>query len=129
MRVDGTDPLAVGRIQDQTSRSEVQRLTEVTPDIQIRRREEAIRGQEVPQRSKGENYSEKLEEAVREANRATEAANINLRFQVHEESERVMMLVFDMEKNEVIKEIPPEDLLNLIGQIQEMIGLLLDERR
>ncbi len=129
MRVDGTEPLAVGRIQDQTARSEVQRLTEVTPDVQARRREEAIRGREVPQEGESRNYTERLEEAVKEANRATEETNINLRFRLHEESERVMMLVFDIEKNEVIREIPPEDLLNLIGQIQEMIGLLLDERR
>jgi len=39
----------------------------------------------------------------------------------------MMVQVYDREDNEVIREIPPERVLNLVAQIQQMIGLLLDE--
>ncbi len=70
-----------------------------------------------------------VEEALRQANLATEAVNVSLRFQVHDSSERMMVQVVDINTNRVIKEIPPEELLDLVGNIREMIGVLLDEKR
>jgi len=70
-----------------------------------------------------------LTEALQQANLATEAVKVGLRFQFHESSDRMLVKVIDVEKNKVIKEIPPEKLLDLVGQIREMIGVLLDEKR
>lgn len=67
--------------------------------------------------------------ALDSMNRTTEAFNVGLRFQLHEESERIMVQVVDRASDEVIKEIPPEHLLKLAAQIQDMIGLLLDTKR
>jgi len=55
--------------------------------------------------------------------------NIGLRFSIHQETERLVVQVYDRRDNEVIREIPPEKVLNLVAQIQQMIGLLLDEQR
>lgn len=72
-------------------------------------------------RSTMEKYIEKLNQAV-------ELAEKSLRFTLHEESERMQVLVVDTETQEVIKEIPPEKVLDVIGRIREMVGILLDER-
>ncbi len=128
MKIDGIDPLIINKIQDQTSKPQVQKSGGIFADTQLKKRQEVIRGK-VPPREENQNYSEEVQEAVKQANKAAEAVNTSLRFQVHEKSERIMVEVVDLKRNEVIKEIPPEKLLNLIGQIQEIIGLLLDEKR
>jgi flagellar protein FlaG len=40
-----------------------------------------------------------------------------------------MVQVVNLENNEVIKEIPPEKILNVVAQIQNIIGLFVDTRR
>lgn len=72
---------------------------------------------------------ENMEKTLRQINQTTEAFNVGLRFKVHEESDRMMVQIIDTEKNEVLKEIPPEKVLNLAAQIQNMIGVLLDTKR
>jgi flagellar protein FlaG len=37
--------------------------------------------------------------------------------------------VVDVQQDEIIREIPPEKVLNAVAQIQSLIGILLDERR
>lgn len=55
--------------------------------------------------------------------------NRRLDFRIHEETHRVVVKVIDTETDKVIKEIPPEQILQLAARIQEMIGLLVDEER
>lgn len=50
-----------------------------------------------------------------------------LRFVVHDKTERLMVQVLDVETEEVIREIPPEEMLDLVSRIHEMIGLFIDE--
>jgi len=50
-----------------------------------------------------------------------------LRFRLHEDTDRLIVQVLDAETLEVIREIPPEELLDLASRIHEMIGLFIDE--
>ncbi|MDW7651577.1 MAG: flagellar protein FlaG [Bacillota bacterium] len=102
------------------------RAAEPTANSQAKKRETAIQG-----KSPAEEVlaPEEMEQTVEQLNQTTEAFNIQLRFKLHEASERIMVQVVDTESEEVIKEIPPEKLLNLAAQIQDMIGLLLDAKR
>lgn len=68
-----------------------------------------------------------LERIADGLNRTLEAVDKRLKFLVHEETERVYVQVIDKETGEVIKEIPPEKILNLVAQLQKLIGLLIDE--
>lgn len=69
-----------------------------------------------------------LEESVEELNDTIEALHKDLKFEIHESSERMMVEVINMDNNEVIKEIPPREVLDMIGRIKEMVGLLIDEK-
>lgn len=93
-----------------------------------------------PVNNKGENTSDNLELTesisekmltgiVKEANKALVAAQRELEFSVHEKTKDIIVRVIDTETKEVIREIPPEKILDLVASILEMAGLLVDERR
>ncbi|SDL67865.1 flagellar protein FlaG [Halarsenatibacter silvermanii] len=50
-------------------------------------------------------------------------------FQIHEESNDYFIQVWDIVEDELIREIPPEDVLDLAARLDEMIGIIFDERR
>ncbi|NLU50751.1 MAG: flagellar protein FlaG [Syntrophomonadaceae bacterium] len=77
---------------------------------------------------------EQLEVAVELANKAMDISSYNLEFRIHKESGRVQVKVIDMETREVIREIPPEQMLELSASIKEMlekfhemVGVLVDK--
>jgi len=54
--------------------------------------------------------------------------NKGLDFSIHEETERLIVRVIDKETNEVIREIPPEKILDIVAQVDKLLGLIIDER-
>ncbi len=50
----------------------------------------------------------------------------DLRIKVHRETGRLMVQVISAEDGKVIREIPPEELLNLAAKMEEMVGILFD---
>lgn len=52
----------------------------------------------------------------------------NLNFSVHKASGQVMVTVTDETTGEVIREIPSSELLNLAAKLDEMVGILFDQR-
>jgi flagellar protein FlaG len=55
------------------------------------------------------------------------AFNKRLKFYVNEEIDRVIVKVIDGETDKVIKEIPPQEIQDLVARIQKAIGVLVDE--
>jgi len=55
------------------------------------------------------------------------AFNRRLKFFVNEEIDRVVVKVIDAETDKVIKEIPPQEIQDLVARIQQAIGLMVDE--
>lgn len=74
---------------------------------------------------------EELAAAAKVLNEAMQISNHYLQFKVHEESGRVQVKVIDSESKEVIREIPPERMLECSARIKDMIdemtGILVDE--
>lgn len=70
-----------------------------------------------------------LERAIDKVNHTFEIQNRSLRFKVHERTNEIMVKIIDTETKEVIREIPPEKLLDMFANMLEMAGLLVDERR
>lgn len=69
-----------------------------------------------------------VHQAVKELNQGTQIANKQLHFLVHEGTHRLMVQVIDSKTQKVIKEIPPEKVLDAAARIKEFIGVLLDEK-
>lgn len=74
--------------------------------------------------------SEKLViDAIEKANKAISGGGRKFEFSIHDKTKEIMVKVIDSETDEVIREIPPEKILDLVAKIWEMVGILVDERR
>lgn len=69
-----------------------------------------------------------LGEALEKVNDAVQMIQKGLKFQLHEDTERLMVKVVDVRTLEVIKEIPPKEILDMVAKIQKMVGLIIDEK-
>jgi flagellar protein FlaG len=67
--------------------------------------------------------------AIDKVNHTFEMQKRSLRFQIHERTNEVIVKVVDSETEEVIREIPPEKLLDMFANMLELAGLIVDERR
>ena len=50
-------------------------------------------------------------------------------FSYHEPTGRISIKVMDKETDEVIREIPPEETLEMVEKMWELAGLIVDEHR
>ena len=76
-----------------------------------------------------ENASRRIKNAVEHANKTMRHAKTKCEFSYHEETKRVSIKVIDEETEEVIREIPPEETLEMISKMWELAGLMVDEKR
>lgn len=89
--------------------------------------------QEVPnpierQQQKYNPSKEVLEKAIMDTNRIIFKDDNRFEFKVHERTGRMMVKLINKETNEVVKEIPPEKILDLVASIWDLVGVLVDER-
>ena len=54
--------------------------------------------------------------------------NVGLEFSMHEESGRTLIKVVEKDTGDLIKQIPPEEVLELIARMGDVLGILFDER-
>jgi flagellar protein FlaG len=64
---------------------------------------------------------------VEQANRQLRARNVDLRFGIHEASGAFYVRVLDPKTNEVLKTVPPEQLLDFRARLADARGILFDE--
>ena len=80
----------------------------------------------------GEHYDiseAQLIKAIEQAIKRAEGRATSLQFSVHEGTKRIAVKVLDRSTGEVIREIPPEKMLDFVAKLWEMAGILVDERR
>ena len=75
-----------------------------------------------------ERTGQRLERAVTELNRSLSPYQRHMSIGHHEAANRTMVTVYNTETNEVIREIPPERVLDAHASLLEMAGLLMDRR-
>lgn len=68
-------------------------------------------------------------ETIERANKAVQGVSTCFKFSVHKETHEIMVKVLNSETNEVIREIPPEKVLDMVAKMWEMAGIIVDERR
>jgi flagellar protein FlaG len=78
---------------------------------------------------KKEYTKEDLQDAVDTTNRLLfEQQSTHFKFEVHDRTGRVMVNLVDTKTDEIIKEMPPEKILDLVANIWELVGIIVDER-
>lgn len=69
-----------------------------------------------------------LEEAVERLNRTKELQDRGIHFSIDEDTKKVVIRIVDSSTNEVIKQIPPEEVLSIARYFNKFQGLLLNRR-
>lgn len=70
---------------------------------------------------------EMVKQAVEVMNQAMEIFNYNLQFKIHQATNQVVVKVVDKDSGEVIREIPPEQMLDMMARMRDAVGVLLDK--
>lgn len=70
--------------------------------------------------------NEKIRKAIGKMN--AQLPNSEVKFGIHEKTNRVTIKLIDKETKEVIKEFPPEKTLNMIAKCMELAGVMMDEK-
>ncbi|HWR45784.1 flagellar protein FlaG [Sporomusa sp.] len=71
---------------------------------------------------------EDLSKMTGELNKFMQLINADLKFVLHEKTQRLIVQVVDTKEQKVLKEFPPHELLDTIAGIQEYVGILLDKK-
>lgn len=71
---------------------------------------------------------EELADKVDQMNKTALIFNRKMQFQIHEETQRVMVKIINSESGEVISEIPSKKLLDMAAKMEEMVGMIFDKR-
>jgi flagellar protein FlaG len=72
---------------------------------------------------------EHLEKAISQINRSISSFDRHMQISVHQKTNRYMVKVMDTQRNEIIREIPPEKALDAFAKALELAGILIDKRR
>ncbi|MBR5422101.1 MAG: flagellar protein FlaG [Lachnospiraceae bacterium] len=70
---------------------------------------------------------DQIKSALDELNR--KQSNFISEFGIHEKTNRITVKIVDKSTKEVIKELPPEKMLDMIAKVWEYAGLVVDEKR
>ncbi|MBM7684491.1 MAG: flagellar protein FlaG [Epulopiscium sp.] len=68
-------------------------------------------------------------EAIEKANKKLNGVMAEFEFSIHEETKQIMVKVINKETKELIREIPPEKILDMVAHLWEVAGIIVDEKR
>ncbi len=88
---------------------------------------EASNALEVAEQNK-EKSEEELKEAVDKLNKTAVIFDRSLRFQIHDKTHRTMVSVVDIVQDKVIRQIPNEEVLDLVAKMDDYLGMIFDKK-
>lgn len=71
---------------------------------------------------------EQLETAISKVNNHVLGVNSQFQYRIHEGTDRIMVKLIDTESKDVIREIPPEKMLDMVAEIWKRVGLVIDNK-
>ena len=89
---------------------------------------EAVEKETLSMQPKIEESTVTLKEAVTAVNDFLKAENKTSKFVLHDGLDKYYVRLVDRKTNEVIKEIPPESLLNAFYEMKKLAGMIVDEK-
>ena len=98
------------------------RTSEASAKVDLKRQT----AQEEAPSSAPEESKAQPEELLNQIKAITEDGLYSVRFERDSNSEKTVVKIVDSETDEVIRQIPPEELLNLTKQLKELSGSIID---
>lgn len=87
-----------------------------------------ITEQSVEQAQKAETTRNQLEEAVQRVNEFVQPFNNGLQFSLDDDTGKTIVKVIDKATDEIIRQFPSEEMLNIAKAIDTMKGLLIQQK-
>jgi flagellar protein FlaG len=72
---------------------------------------------------------ENIDNIVNTLNSAAKSVNQRVSFSFDEKTDRVIIKFINGDTNEVLREIPPKEMIRLLERMHELIGMVFDESR
>ncbi|GEM_PF-5211830 len=67
-----------------------------------------------------------LDQALRKIQHTADIFNTKLSFSVHQNTHRIVVRIINSETNQVIKQIPSQEIIDVTDQIQKILGMFVD---
>jgi len=80
---------------------------------------------------KSQNSLETAQEIQRQVDQTNKLFDVNftsVKFNVHEGTDRMMIQVVDKKTEEVVREIPSEEFLDMVSRMVDYMGLMVDHK-
>ncbi len=128
MKVDGIDPTHLNKIQEYSQKAVTRESEKQNPK---QKQQDRVLNKDQQLSFWDRTSLEELEESIKKLNTTAEAFNVELRFRMDEKTKdhHIVISVIERETEQVIREIPPEQVVNMVAQIQDLIGIFVDTRR
>lgn len=65
---------------------------------------------------------------IEKANKDFVAYDRKFEFSIHEATKQIMVKIIDVTTDEVIRELPPEKVLDMVAAIWEAVGIIVDRK-
>lgn len=89
-------------------------------------------GQNVVQPVSGDESNKvdesKVKKAVEKVNKLLDESSTHVEYEVHEKFKDIIVKIVDNDTKQVIQELPPKKLLDMVAKLCEMAGLLVDKK-
>jgi flagellar protein FlaG len=72
--------------------------------------------------------TELLKDVLQVAERHFHIRNVGLEFKVHDATGRLKVTVLDKETGDIIREVPPQQVLDMVAKLDEMMGILFEQK-
>jgi len=77
--------------------------------------------------AKRKDSAESLSAAVEDMNAQLSSRDLSIRFRIDQDSKEVVVSVVDQDTNEVVREIPPEEIVRMRANFKKMVGVLMEK--
>ena len=84
--------------------------------------------QDLPRKPSVGGNQEKIEKIAQAMQDYVTSVQRDLKIQVHKDTGNLMVKIISVEDGKTIREIPPEELLNLAAKMDEMLGALFNTK-
>ena len=127
MRLEGVEGSAATKIPSSNLSGQIG-----TDEKRVSSERRELPRQRMPEKVKyveDKKYSEEeIIDFIEKANNQFVAYDRKFEFSIHEKTKQIMVKVLDSVTNEVIKELPPEKILDILAGIWEVAGIIVDEK-
>lgn len=97
------------------------------PDILQEQGQNGAQTQELLSGQSGEVSKEYLDKVVKVANEAFQPVNIGFKYKVDKKTNIEVIEIYNTKTEEIIRQVPPKEILSFLGKMYEMLGILVDK--